>query len=117
MGGGRVARLFCQRGGALEGLVGPCDAGVHTAQEQGQGETAGKRQCKSVSGAEWHDGARALLGLRGGPFSFFLFLRKQMGSSRGRILRNSDQNLKQSEAYSAASLPAGPEIHCFARYH
>ena len=95
VGGGRVARLLCQRGGTLEGLVGPCEAGAHTAQEeQGQGETAGKRQCNSVSGAEWHGGARALLGLRGRPFSFFLFLQKQMGGSRGGILRNSDQNLK-----------------------
>ena len=37
-----------------------CEAGAHTAQEQGQGETKG-RQCNSVSGAEWHDGARAVL--------------------------------------------------------
>ena len=34
VGGGRVARLFCQRGGALEGLVGPCEAGARTAQRQ-----------------------------------------------------------------------------------
>ena len=26
-----------------------CEAGVHTGQGQGQGETAGKRQCNSVS--------------------------------------------------------------------
>ena len=51
--------------------------------------------------------------LFGGPFSIFLFLRKQMGGSRGGIPRNSDQNLKQSEAYSAVSLPAGPEVPCF----
>ena len=40
VGGGRVARLFCQRGGALEGLVGPCEAGVHTGGGQDQGKTA-----------------------------------------------------------------------------
>ena len=54
-----------------------------------------------------------LAGLAWRAFLFFLFLRKQMGGSQGGILRNSDQNLKQSEAYSAASLPAGPEVHCF----
>ena len=36
-----------------------CEAGARTAQEQEQGETAEKRPCNSVSGAEWHDGACA----------------------------------------------------------
>ena len=37
VGGGRVARLFCQRGGTLEGLVGPCEAGVRTGGRKLEG--------------------------------------------------------------------------------
>ena len=37
VGGGRVARLFCQHGGALEGLVGPCEAGIRTGGRQLEG--------------------------------------------------------------------------------
>ena len=37
VGSGRVARLFCQRGGALEGLVGPCEAGVRTGGRKLEG--------------------------------------------------------------------------------
>ena len=47
--------------------------------------------------------------------SFFLFLRKQMGGSRGGIPRNSDQSLKQSEAHSAPCMVPGPEVHCFTK--
>ena len=46
--------------------MGPCEAGVRTAQEQGQGETSEKRPCNSVSGAEWHDGPRGLLAFLAG---------------------------------------------------
>ena len=37
VGGGRVARLFFQRGGALEGLVGPCEAGARTGGRKLEG--------------------------------------------------------------------------------
>ena len=37
VGGGRVARMFCQPGGALEGLVGPCEAGARTGGRKLEG--------------------------------------------------------------------------------
>ena len=51
VGGGRVARLFCQRGGALEGLVGPCEAGARTAapaQEAGSSTAQREKRQETV---------------------------------------------------------------------
>ena len=50
-GGGRVARLFCQRGDALEGLVGPCEAGARTAapaQEAGSSTAQREKRQETV---------------------------------------------------------------------
>ena len=108
------SRLFCQRGGALEGLVGPCEAGVHTAQAQGpgQGETAGEGLCNSVSCI----GGKAEHAPCGVCVAFLSLLSAGKwvvpGAEFCRILH---KTLSKSEAYSAASLPAGPEVHCFTR--
>ena len=51
VGGGRVARLFCQRGDALEGLVGPCEAGARTAapaQEAGSSTAQREKRQETV---------------------------------------------------------------------
>ena len=56
VGGGRVARLFCQRGGALEGLVGPCEAGARTAapaQTGGRKLNSTKRETAG-NGEQYH---------------------------------------------------------------
>ena len=40
--------MFCQRGGALEGLVGPCEAGARTAQAPAQ--EAGSSTAEEING-------------------------------------------------------------------
>ena len=92
VGGGRVVRLFYQRGGALEGLVGPCEAGAHTGggQDQGNGrETAVQlRQhgrhgmtAARTGGVAWrHDGACL------SPRAFVVFLLVAGVASKGGIM-------------------------------
>ena len=61
------ARLLCQRRGALEGLVGPCEAGDRTPGRQvgKRGQQTEKRPCPTPpSGRGWRD--------RSGLFDTFL---------------------------------------------
>ena len=90
-GGGRVARLFCQRGGALEGLVGPCEAGARTAAPaQEAGSSTAQREKRQENGNAYphltveHDDVWAFL-----PPIFFVTRVPEIGGSRGGIPRNS----------------------------
>ena len=56
--------------------------------------------------------ARALLWVRGLLFFLSTGIWVVPGAEFCRILH---KTLSKSEAYSAASLPAGPEVHCFTR--
>ena len=73
-GGGRVARLFCQRGGALEGLVGPCEAGARTAapaQEAGSSTAQREKRQETVCISALDSDVWAFLLMRGNSTFFF----------------------------------------------
>ena len=90
VGGGRVARLFCQRGGALEGLVGPCEAGARTAapaQEAGSSTAQREKRQETVSNITH-------LTVTCGPFSRPIVVTRvpEIGGSGDGIPRNSYKN-------------------------
>ena len=108
VGGGRVARLFCQRGGALEGLVGPCEAGARTAapaQEAGSSTAQREKRQETVCISVLDSDVWAFLPPYMCDSSFERLV--VPGAEFPGILPKS----KQSEAYSAGLLPAGPKTN------
>ena len=91
VGGGRVARLFCQRGDALEGLVGPCEAGARTAAPAQTGSKQESQQHKERNGRKRC--AYPHLTVTCGPFSRPIVVTRvpEIGGSRGGIPRNSSK--------------------------
>jgi len=88
VGGGRVARLFCQRGDALEGLVGPCEAGARTAapaQEAGSSTAQREKRQETVCISALDSDVWAFLP----PICVTRV--PEIGGSRGGIPRNSSK--------------------------
>jgi len=107
-GGGRVARLFCQRGDALEGLVGPCEAGARTAapaQEAGSSTAQREKRQETVCISVLDSDVWAFLPPYMCDSSFERLV--VPGAEFPGILPKS----KQSGAYSAGLLPAGPKTN------